>query len=270
MIDGSATGAENMARDVRLAEAVARGEHPPTLRLYGWAPPAVSIGHHQTPETACDPAACAAAGWDVVRRPTGGRAVLHASDEVTYAVALPLTLAPEGVLSSYAWIADALLAAYRLLGVPAELARGRGLEDRSGACFDAPARSELVVAGRKVTGSAQVRRGGYLLQHGSLPLHFDAVLHARLLGLPARAAAVLERRATGLADVRPGPAPSRAEFHTALRRGFEQALGIRFANSAAGREGEDGAQGAGDPRTEPGTLGAARAGDLRAGYAGRD
>ena len=269
-VDDSASGAVNMARDVRLAEAVARGELRPTLRLYGWLPPAVSIGHHQNPEGACDPAACAAAGWDVVRRPTGGRAVLHAADEVTYAVALPLALAPGGVLESYAWIAQGLVAAYRLLGVPAELAAGRHLAERSGACFDAPASAELVVRGRKITGSAQVRRSGYLLQHGSLPRTFDPDLHARLLGLPARAARILERRAAGLADVCPGPTPPRATVEAALRQGFEQALGIRFTNSAADGRGGAGAQGAGDPWPEPGSLGEARARDLRAGDAAGD
>ena len=267
LLDGPDCGAANMERDVCLAEEVSRGERRPTLRLYGWLPPAVSIGHHQDPETACDQAACSAAGWDVVRRPTGGRAVLHASDEVTYAVALPLAMAPGGVLESYAWIAAGLVAAYRLLGVPAELAAGRHLGERSGACFDAPASAELVVHGRKVTGSAQVRRAGYLLQHGSLPRTFDPDLHARLLGLPPAAARILARRAAGLADVCPGPTPARAAVEVALRQGFEQALGIRFANSAADGRGGAGAQGAGDSWPEPRSAGAARARDIRAGDA---
>lgn len=269
VVDAPASGAENMTRDVALAQDVARGLRQPTLRLYAWLPPAVSIGQHQDPASACDLAACATAGWDVVRRPTGGRAVLHASDEVTYAVAVPLALAPAGVIASYAWIAGALVAAYRRLGVPVELAPGRRLPERSGACFDAPAAAELVVAGRKLTGSAQVRRSGYLLQHGSLPMHFDAALHARLLGLSPGAAAWLGRRAAGLADVL-GGAPPRAAFVAALCAGFEQALGIRFTNSAAEREGDAGARCAGDPWPQSGIAGAAAAGDLRPGHARGD
>jgi lipoate-protein ligase A len=270
LVDGARSGEENMARDIALAEDVAAGRRPPTLRLYAWDPPAVSIGHHQDPAVACDLAACAAAGWDVVRRPTGGRAVLHASDEVTYAVALPASLAPPGVLEAYAWLAGGLVAGYRLLGVPAELSAGRRLETRTGACFDAAASAELVVAGRKITGSAQVRRAGYLLQHGSLPRTFDPALHVRLLGLDPRAGPLLARRAAGLADVL-RPLPPRAAVEAALRAGFEQALGIRFANRGRLSDGGDGgARGAGDPRPQPGAAGAAGARGVWADDAGGD
>lgn len=233
LIDAPLSGQKNMDRDLALAAAVAAEELPPTLRLYGWSPPAVSIGRHQDEALACDAAACAAAGWDVVRRPTGGRAVLHASDEVTYSVLLPLRLAPRGVLAAYAWLAGALVAAYRRLGLPAELAAGRHLEQRSGACFDAPAAHEVVVQGRKLAGSAQVRRAGYLLQHGSLPVTFDPALHATLLGLAPEAAGLLGRQGAGLADFL-CPPPPRAEVEGAVVAGFEEALGVRFAKSAAG------------------------------------
>ena len=231
--DGAASGTANMARDLALAEDVAAGRRPPLLRLYGWMPPAVSLGRNQDLAEACDAAACAAAGWDVVRRPTGGRAVLHACDEVTYMVALPLELAPPGVLAAYAWLARALVAAYRNLGVPATLeAEGSGAGGRSGACFAAPARHEIVCAGRKLAGSAQVRRAGYLLQHGALPLRFDAGLHARLLGLDAGQTEALAGHAAGLADFL-RPMPSRAEVEDALVQGFEQALGIGFAKDVS-------------------------------------
>jgi lipoate-protein ligase A len=223
-VEGAAPGEANMARDLALAEAVAAGRCPPTLRLYGWGPPAVSIGRHQDPERACDPGACRAAGWDVVRRPTGGRAVLHAADEVTYAVAVPLALAPAGVQAAYAWIGAALVAAYRHLGLPAELSRGRQLTDRTGACFDAPAAHEVVCQGRKIAGSAQLRHGGFLLQHGSLPLRVDASLHARLLGLDPAAADRLAERAAGLADLCPGA--RREDLQAAVVHGFREAMGV--------------------------------------------
>jgi lipoate-protein ligase A len=267
--DAPAAGEENMRRDIALAEEAAR-TGAAFLRIYGWRPPAVSIGRNQRPEEACDLSACAALGWDVVRRPTGGRAVLHAADEVTYCMALPAAAAPPGVLAAYAWLAQGLLAAYRLLGLPAALAEGRHLEERSGACFDAAAAHEVLVEGRKVAGSAQVRRGGYLLQHGALPVTFDAALHVRLLGLPAAAAPLLRRRAAGIADLL-DPAPSRAEIVAALAAGVRQALGGPSPNrgAAGGSEGRGdvgpatrcrgvrgGGQaalgrGAGDPRTEP-------------------
>ncbi len=227
VLDGPRPGRENMERDTALAEAVAAGQRRPTLCLYAWSPPAVSIGRHQEPAGACDAAACAAAGWEVVRRPTGGRAVLHAADEVTYAVALPLAAAPAGVLAAYAWLAQGLVAAYRHLGLPAEFAAGKRATARSGACFDAPAAHEVVVGGRKVVGSAQVRRAGYLLQHGSLPLTFDPALHARLLGLPPDGAALLAAQAAGLGDFLDPPPPWGA-VAAAVVRGFEEALGAAF------------------------------------------
>ena len=237
-----------MARDVALAGR-ASGEGVGFVRIYGWSPPAVSIGRNQDPEDACDAVACAAEGWDVVRRPTGGRAVLHAADEVTYAVMLPLQAAPPGVLAAYEWLAQALLVAFRLLGLPADLSEGRRLSDRTGACFDAPAAHEVVCGGRKIAGSAQVRRAGYLLQHGSLPVCFDAALHARLLGLPPEAARLLRRRAAGIADFR-DPVPSRAEIVAALVEGFRQALGAALPNPGPGVGGERSAIGAGHPRPQ--------------------
>ncbi len=233
IVDAPLRAAENMERDLAIAEAVAARRMPPTLRLYAWWPPAVSIGRNQDVAEACDPVACVAAGWDVVRRPTGGRAVLHAADEVTYSVALPLEQAPPGVLAAYAWLARALVAAYRRLGLPAELAPGRHLAARSGACFDAPAAHEVVVGGRKLAGSAQVRRAGYLLQHGSLPVTFDPQLHASLLGLAPDAAGMLARQGAGLRNFI-DPAPSRAEIVAAVAAGFEEALGVAFANPGPG------------------------------------
>ena len=254
--DAAASGAVNMARDLELAGDVAAGRRPPVLRLYAWEPPAVSLGRNQDPAEACDPAACTAAGWDVVRRPTGGRAVLHARDEVTYMVALPLEAAPPGVLAAYAWLARALVAAYRALGVPADLeAEGAGAGGRSGACFAAPARHEIVCGGRKLAGSAQVRRAGYLLQHGSLPLRLDAGLHARLLRLDAGQAKALAGHAAGLADFLRA-VPTRAVVEQALVRGFQQALGVDFAKEAkeasdAPVAGGEPSAGAGAARTQP-------------------
>lgn len=249
IVDAPAPAERNMARDIEFAERAAR-EAVGFLRIYGWSPPAISIGRNQSPAQACDLAACAAQGWDVVRRPTGGRAVLHAGDEVTYSVMLPLHEAPAGVLAAYEWLAGGLLCAYRLLGLPAELSAGRRLTDRTGACFDAPAAHEIVCGGRKVAGSAQVRRGGYLLQHGSLPVRFDPELHARLLGLPSEAARLLARRAAGIADLC-DPVPSRADIVAAVVQGFRQAVGLDLPNFGRGVGGEPSGIDIGHPRSEP-------------------
>lgn len=234
MIEGARDGAANMGWDQAIAEAVASGDSPPTLRLYRWEPPAVSIGWGQALERGCDVSACQAEGWTVVRRPTGGRAVLHDRTEVTYAVMLPLREAPDGVLAAYRWLAQGLMAGLEILGLGAELARADRAEGSSPACFDAPATSELTVGGRKVIGSAQVRRSGYLLQHGSVPLRFDAALHVRLLGLHGGQAAErwLQRRAAGLSDAA-GRDLTWDEVAEALVEGWRRVLGVQMVPGPA-------------------------------------
>jgi lipoyl(octanoyl) transferase len=178
MIDAPAPGATNMRRDLWLLEACARGEIPGAVRLYGFDPACLSLGRMQ-PMSDVNLAACARDGVDVVRRPSGGRAVLH-DQEVTYTVVCRSTdLAFGGrVLESCSRIHAAIAAGLALLGVPT---RPRALpadlrrDAREGAsvadCFARPAAHELLdVRGRKLVGSAQARRGGALLQHGSVLL----------------------------------------------------------------------------------------------------
>lgn len=177
---GAMTGPENMACDQAILEAaiaaVAEGSPPEvTLRLYAWEPPAVSLGYHQKAEDV-DRDRLRQAGIEVVRRPTGGRAIFHAR-ELTYAVVGPLSLFGRrvGVLESYRLLSAAILAGLEeRLGVRAELSRGKapkGPIDRSPvACFQRPAQCDAVAGGKKVVGSAQVRRGECFLQHGSIPL----------------------------------------------------------------------------------------------------
>jgi lipoate-protein ligase A len=170
--DQPRSGAANMAIDQAVAEACAGGESLPTLRFYQWKPPAVSLGRHQ-PHAEIDHAAVAAAGYEIVRRPTGGRAILH-TDEFTYSVAAAQTEArlAGGVMDAYLNISNALLAGLARLGVFAQKAPAavRAGSDVSAACFEVPSAYEITVGGRKLMGSAQSRRAGYVLQHGSLPL----------------------------------------------------------------------------------------------------
>jgi lipoate-protein ligase A len=155
-----------MARDLELLDEVARGE-PPVLRLYTWAGPTLSLGRFQ-PATDVDEAACAARGVAVVRRPTGGRALLHGAD-LTYAVAMARPPGAAGHVDAlYRTLAGALVAGLAELGVAASVGTARGPDGP--ACFAAAQGADLRVGERKLCGSAQVQRGGSVLQHGSVLL----------------------------------------------------------------------------------------------------
>jgi lipoate-protein ligase A len=167
--DAGQPGWRNMATDQALLD-LAAGEGRAFLRLYRWAPAALSFGRNEPALRRYDRAAIERLGLDPVRRPTGGRAVWHA-EELTYAVAAPIDIfgpLPE----AYRRIHETLAVALRTLGVPASLAsppaRASALD--AGACFASPAGGEVMVGGRKVVGSAQLRERGALLQHGSILL----------------------------------------------------------------------------------------------------
>ena len=157
-----------MAVDEALARCGAPGEG--TLRIYRWARPTLSFGRNQVALGRYDEAVAPLLGAEVVRRPTGGREVLH-DRELTYAIVLP-TRALGGLREAYAEVNNALVDALRSLGVAAEAAprteRAPALD--AGACFAVAAPGEVTVNGRKLVGSAQARLGGSLLQHGSLLL----------------------------------------------------------------------------------------------------
>jgi lipoyl(octanoyl) transferase len=155
-----------MAADDALLAEVAAGA-PPALRLYRWSPPALSLGRFQ-PDDDVDPTACARLGVEVVRRPTGGRGLLHGAD-LTYAVALPRPPgAAGGVDAVYCLLAGALIAGLARLGVDAAVARHDG--PAGPVCFAGQQGADLRVGERKLCGSAQVRRRGAVLQHGSILL----------------------------------------------------------------------------------------------------
>ncbi len=176
ILDGARSGADNMARDAALLEEHRPGD-PPVLRLYRWRPWAVSCGYHQGTD-AFDAGAIAAAGYGLVRRPTGGRAILHA-DELTYAVvgASPSPLFGDTLHDTYMRINEALLLFLQDLGLPADVSGGESrAEARGQVCFKSAGRHEINVRGRKLVGSAQRRRGGAFLQHGSIlagPAHLE-------------------------------------------------------------------------------------------------
>jgi len=188
IVDGDLVGALNMARDMAMLEAVAEGHARPALRLYGWDPPCLSLGRHQG-VGAADLDFCQAEGIDVVRRPTGGRALLHHL-EITYAVVAPVGVdpLPRGLQDAYRSICKALVRAMHALGVEAELTGGEvnvhlPSPRSSVPCFEAPAGGEVVVRGRKLIGSALRAHAGSILQHGSILLDWDGRLQAGSMGL---------------------------------------------------------------------------------------
>lgn len=220
--EGPQEAAWNMAVDKALLLRFP-SEGRPTLRLYAWERPTLSLGYFQ-PSADVDADACRARGIAIVRRPTGGRAVLH-SGEVTYSLVAPLTLFPPGVAAAYRRISAALIAALATLGLQARLVRVHRA-GRSAACFEAPALAELTVADKKVIGSAQTRTRAALLQHGSVPLRFDLENLAAALRLSPRERRLLRRRAAGLAELVPGLDASR--LRAALVEGFARAFDARL------------------------------------------
>lgn len=173
-------GPQNMGCDVALMDR-ARSTGEAVLRVYSWSSPTLSFGRNQRTD-GYEPKALAQAGLDVVRRPTGGRAILH-HREITYSVTAPAEPG-EPIAAAYEWINELLLAALRSLGVDAEIARraGRAPAPDANPCFATAARGEITAGGRKLVGSAQYREGGAMLQHGSILVEDDQSAIAALAG----------------------------------------------------------------------------------------
>lgn len=159
-----------MALDHALAELNPPGEG--VLRLYRWSPHTISLGRNEPAVGRFDVARAEEEGLGFVRRPTGGRAVLHA-DEVTYCAVLPQD-ALGGLRAAYVRLNEGLVNGLRALGCRAQVVReGSVLAPDAGPCFQAPAPGEVTLGGRKLVGSAQVRVGHTILQHGSVILSGD-------------------------------------------------------------------------------------------------
>ncbi len=225
-------GAMNMALDEAVMLAVSHGLAPPTIRFYQWWPAAVTLGYFQSLNKEIDRQACQDAGIDIVRRLTGGRAVLH-HQEFTYSL-----VTPEGhpkvagsVLQSYLSISHGLLNGLTRIGVKADLSAGtRAQEHNSAACFDAPSWYELAVERKKLSGSAQSRRHGCLLQHGSIPVQNNTDSLFSILRFPneeirAKAKAFFTAKATSLEDIL-GYRPDFAKLSEVFTQGFSAGLGI--------------------------------------------
>ncbi len=225
---GSLPGALNMAEDEAMLEAHMAGDAPPTLRVYSWHPPAVSLGHFQRVERTVQAETCRELGIHVVRRPTGGRAILHTSDEITFSIVTSTArLGARGIMDSYRELAGGIIAALALLGVEARLVERagrarRGAVNRDPACFAVKARCDLVVGSHKLVGSAQVQRQGFLLQQNSLPLRVHFEEWDRVFLRPA-----VRPEAVSLCEAA-GRTISYQEAAEALRRGFARHFQVEF------------------------------------------
>jgi lipoate-protein ligase A len=263
LITPPADGATNMAIDEAILQALANGSGLPTLRFYQWNPPCLSLGYNQH-YSEVDQDACARLGYTWVRRPTGGRAILH-TDELTYSVIAPQD-EPRvlgGIVDSYRRLSAGLLSGLHALGADVFQAQQEKVinPSPSAVCFDTPSNYEITVQGKKVVGSAQVRRRGMILQHGSVPLVGD--LGRIFACLRMAESASLEANlhpsiAPGLAAT-PAPSDARSQAvwrHWLLARAatLEQVLGRRVSFDEAAQALTRGFAQALNLRLEPGQL----------------
>jgi lipoate-protein ligase A len=222
-------GPWNMAVDEAIARSVGTGQAPPTIRFYAWYPPAVSLGCLQRADGAIAADVCRRLGVAVVRRPTGGRAVLH-DQELTYSLCLPLNdlWGRLTVAESFRLTSQGLLAGLRRLGVPAVLADSTG-ESRNAegmeACFQLRRMPAILVRGRKLLGSAQRRWNTVLLQHGSLLIDVNVEMHQTVFPTWAR-----DGSNDGVAGLKGflAEVPPRAVLEAALLCGWREVLGVAW------------------------------------------
>ncbi|HET7626890.1 MAG TPA: biotin/lipoate A/B protein ligase family protein [Bacillales bacterium] len=231
---GERSPAYNMALDEALIHWMNQGLVRPTLRFYTWNPPTLSIGYFQEMKK-INLEGVKKHGYGLVRRLTGGRAVLH-DKELTYSVTVSEDHPnmPKNVTEAYRVISEGLLQGFRELGLAADFSIPTEKLKRtsSAVCFDQPSWYELVVGGRKAAGSAQTRQKGVILQHGAIPLDIDEDKLFDLFVYPSRE--VRERAQRGFRDkavainlLREQPA-TLAEAREAFRIGFEKGLGIQL------------------------------------------
>lgn len=249
---GIGCSADNMAIDEAIVKAHAAGQVPPTIRFYGWQPAAVSLGYFQKAAAEVDLAECRRLGIDVVRRLTGGRAVLH-DTELTYSIVVSEghPLVPTTITASYRFFSQGLLDGLKLLGVEAQMTMPKAAygqtkrRSASAACFDAPSHYEVTYNGRKLIGSAQVRKEGVILQHGSILLDFNPQQVAAVLKLSAQAkerlAGMLSERAGSLAAAA-GRQITWEQVCQAMQASFGPALGVELVADSLSHDEQSMAQ----------------------------
>lgn len=221
---------ENMAIDEAVFQETIDNGGRPALRFYWSASAAVSIGYFQNAKTEISLESCRVDQVDVARRITGGKAVLHCR-EITYSLTAPSTesLFPGDILGTYRIVSRCIARGLDYLGIRTQLARrGATRTETAGACcFSVASEYELLAGGRKICGSAQVRRRGGFLQHGLLFIDLDSAGMARYLSPGRGSEADIEGVVTSVNRERNRPAGAE-EICSCLKKGFEEELGVRF------------------------------------------
>ena len=222
---GEGIGRYNMEFDLKILASAEKEESPPTLRFYRWNPPAVSLGSGQKPEEEVNLDFCRENKIDVVRRPSGGGAILH-EDEITYSFTSRILDHPafKDLLSSYYIIVEGLMEGLKKIGVNAEVRGGKGSgPERYIPCFALSSRHDLVVKDKKIIGSAQRRKKNAFMQHGSIPISYNPQLVTGVFQNPRD----FFDKATSITEVL-GYRPEDDKIKKALKKGMEEVFGVRF------------------------------------------
>ena len=222
IIDKARDAYTNMALDEAMLKLRVEGIIDDTLRVYQWAPSAVSIGYFQRIRDVVNITECLKNGIDIVRRQTGGGAVLHMyNGEVTYSfVTLPGTVVPRSIKESFRVICQAIVKSLRIIGADAEF---KPVND-------------VIIGGRKVSGNAQTRKYGGFLQHGTILTRLDTELMSRVLIVPGekfrdKSVTTIEERVTSL-ERELGREVDFMEVVKALKQGFEEVLNVKLKESS--------------------------------------
>lgn len=230
-------GFQNMAIDEALMRSHQVKKVPPTIRFYSWEPATLSLGYFQQLEKEVDQTACQNEQIDIVRRLTGGRAILH-DKELTYSITIreDYNLLSNSIVTSYKEISQGLVAGLNLLKIPAKLkAMERGKKSPNGnsaACFDAPSWYEVLLGDKKLIGSAQTRKQGTILQHGSLPYEIDPKKTFKLFNYSSekkrkKARRIFSAKSTSLKSA--GYNVEKEELENALVKGLAEKLGFNYS-----------------------------------------
>ena len=246
--DNYHTGFMNMAIDEAIMIAHREGLVPPTIRFYQWSPPAVSLGYFQDLKKEIDVDVCRNLGIDIVRRPTGGKAVLH-DKELTYSFIIKEDhpLVNNSILETYKKISGGMIRGLSYIGVTAKLVPLREKfksdslpkreksethhSDFKSICFSVPSQYEVQVEGKKIVGSAQVRKREIVLQHGSLLIELEKDKLFSVFNFPSvhiRERLKTRFNATSLEEILKRKI-NFSELSEILPRGFEEEFGVRLA-----------------------------------------
>ena len=240
---GDNTAAMNMAIDEALLDSKL-----PVLRVYGWKPAAISIGYNQDLMKHINIEACKKLGIDIVRRPTGGKAVLHAAPEMelTYSVIIDLNdknydsdkiipkLHKDSILESYKIISKGILNALQSLGISAVMKETKPIKTETAICFNEPSWYEILSTNKKIVGSAQRRINGKILQHGAILIGCDVEKMCKLFNTDFDAAVkATKERVTSINQLKSLSSDKKTSFDDvadALKQGFEENFNLDFAD----------------------------------------